>query len=106
MKPMPEKTTSDSFPTAPRATPGKVLTAYLLNNWETNRRLQILLATFSSPSLSEPSARGPLTATLQTAEFFLLSHYSHAPGSALPLNFMRSAGQGSTSLDSLDHGWE
>lgn len=57
MKPMPEKTTCDSFPTAPRASPGKVLTTYLLNKWETNKRLQILLATFSSPSLSEPSAR-------------------------------------------------
>lgn len=84
MKPMPEKTTSDSFFTASRASPGKVLTTYLPNKWQTNRRLQILLAVSSSPSLSEPSARvhsWPLC--MATAAFFLLSHCSHTPRPAL-----------------------
>lgn len=52
MKPMPEKTTCDSFPTAPRASPGKVLTTYLLNKWETRDYRSSWLCSVALPCLS------------------------------------------------------
>lgn len=105
MKPRPEKTTSDSFSTAPRASPGQVLTLHLLNNCQINKRLQILLAMLSSLPCS----------THLPSSF----HGHSADGGVLPpcplqlpsspsttLSFMQSAGQGPAPPDTLGHHWE